>query len=78
VKRAVERPADSGVITLPPLVEVSNDGPGPSTVTEYRVGKRDSVKQTIERLAEKVVISQPQIEDGEKSSNDVTKPLHGI
>ena len=41
MKRTIEPLADSGVITLPPLVEVSNEGPGPSTATEYRVSKRN-------------------------------------
>lgn len=42
VRRTIERLAEKGVITLPPLVEVSNPGPGPKTISVYRVGKRDS------------------------------------
>lgn len=42
VKRSIARLAERGVITLPPLAEVSNPGPGPRTITEYRVNKRDS------------------------------------
>lgn len=42
VKRTIETLADKGVITLPQFEEVSNTGPGPKTVEEYRVGKRDS------------------------------------
>jgi phage regulator Rha-like protein len=42
VKRSIERLAERGVITLPPLAEVSNPGLGPRTIKEYRVGKRDS------------------------------------
>ncbi|WP_224000745.1 Rha family transcriptional regulator [Cupriavidus pinatubonensis] len=42
VKQSIERLAERGVITLPPLGEVSNPGLGPRTITEYRVGKRDS------------------------------------
>lgn len=42
VKRTIERLADTGVIALPPLVEVSNHGPGPSEIMTYVVGKRDS------------------------------------
>lgn len=42
VKRSIERLAERGVITLPPLAEVSNDGHGPKTVSVYQVGKRDS------------------------------------
>lgn len=42
VKRTIERLADREVITLPPLEEVSNEGFGPKSTTEYHVGKRDS------------------------------------
>lgn len=42
VKLCIERLAARGVIALPPLAEVSNPGPGPRFVTEYRVGQRDS------------------------------------
>lgn len=42
VKRSIQRLAEKGVITLPPLAEVSNDGPGPRTVSVYKLGKRDS------------------------------------
>ena len=43
VKRTVERCAESGVITLPPLEEVSNTGPGPRTVSVYTLDKRSSM-----------------------------------
>lgn len=42
VKRTIERLAESGAIALPPLVEVSNHGPGPSEMMVYTVCKRDS------------------------------------
>lgn len=42
VKRTIETLANQGVITLPQIEEVSNDGPGPKTIGVYRVGKRDS------------------------------------
>lgn len=42
VKRSIYRLAERGVIALPPLAEVSNTGPGPRTITEFRIGKRDS------------------------------------
>lgn len=42
VMRTIERLAERGVMTLPPLVEVSNPGLGPKTVKEYLVNKRDS------------------------------------
>ena len=35
--------------------------------------RHDSVKRTIERLAEKGVISQPPLVDGEKSANGVVE-----
>jgi anti-repressor protein len=42
VKRSIYRLAERGVIALPPLAEVSNPGSGPRTITEFRIGKRDS------------------------------------
>ncbi|MGX0136311.1 phage antirepressor KilAC domain-containing protein [Cupriavidus metallidurans] len=42
VMQSIERLAERGVITLPPMGEVSNPGPGPKTIKEYRIGKRDS------------------------------------
>lgn len=42
VKRSIERLAERGVITLPPLAEVSNPGFGPRSISVYLVGKRDS------------------------------------
>jgi phage antirepressor YoqD-like protein len=42
VRRTIAMLADRGVITLPQLEEVPADGPGPRTITCYRVGKRDS------------------------------------
>ncbi|MCL9849231.1 Rha family transcriptional regulator [Ralstonia solanacearum P673] len=41
-RRSIERLADRVVITLPPMAEVSNTGPGPRLVKEYRVCRRDS------------------------------------
>ncbi|MNU92732.1 Phage regulatory protein Rha [compost metagenome] len=47
VKRTIERLANQGVITLPPLVEVSNPGPGPKMIAVHQFsgekGKRDSI-----------------------------------
>ncbi len=40
--------------------------------------RHDSVKRTIDTLAEKGVISQPQIVDGEKSANGVVEKLYRI
>lgn len=42
VLRAMESLAARGAITLPQSEEVTNDGPGPRTIGQYRVGKRDS------------------------------------
>lgn len=43
VKQSVERLAERGVITLPPMGEVSNDGPGPKAISVYHLCKRDSL-----------------------------------
>lgn len=43
VKRTIERCAESGVITLPPLVEVSNTGFGPRLISVYNLDKRSSL-----------------------------------
>jgi phage antirepressor YoqD-like protein len=42
VLRTIEALAARGAITLPQLEEVFNDGPGPRTIGQYRIGKRDS------------------------------------
>lgn len=42
VRRSIERMAERGVITLQPLAEVSNPGPGPKTIKVYQVSQRDS------------------------------------
>ena len=42
VSRTIEALAVRGVITLPQFEEVSNSGPGPTVIRQYRVGKRDS------------------------------------
>jgi phage regulator Rha-like protein len=43
VKQSIERLAERGVIGLPPLGEVSNDGAGPKTISVYNLCKRDSL-----------------------------------
>lgn len=43
VRRSIERLGNKGVVTLPPLAEVSNDGPGPKTISVYNLCKRDSL-----------------------------------
>jgi phage antirepressor YoqD-like protein len=42
VLRIMETLAARGAITLPQNEEVMNDGPGPRTIGQYRIGKRDS------------------------------------
>lgn len=42
VLRTIETLVARGAITLPQNEEVMNDGPGPRTIGQYRVGKRDS------------------------------------
>lgn len=42
VRRSIERIAERGVITLPPLAEVPNPVFGPKTIKVYHVGQRDS------------------------------------
>jgi phage antirepressor YoqD-like protein len=42
VLRTIETLAARGAITLPQNEEVMNDGPGPRTIGQYRIGKRDS------------------------------------
>lgn len=43
VKQSIERLSERGVISLPPMGEVSNDGPGPKTIAVYNLCKRDSL-----------------------------------
>lgn len=42
VMRTIDSLYNSGTIGLPQTEEVSNQGPGPKIITQYRVGKRDS------------------------------------
>ncbi|QJE03640.1 phage regulatory protein/antirepressor Ant [Massilia forsythiae] len=42
VLRTIESLAQRRAIALPQSEEVPNDGPGPKTIRQYRVGKRDS------------------------------------
>lgn len=43
VRRSIERLAEKGVISLPPLAEVSNSGAGPKTIKVYNLDKRSSL-----------------------------------
>jgi phage antirepressor YoqD-like protein len=42
VLRTIENLTARGAIALPQSEEVPNDGPGPRTIGQYRIGKRDS------------------------------------
>lgn len=42
VMRTIENLVTAHVITPPQFEEVSNDGPGPKMIGQYRIGKRDS------------------------------------
>lgn len=42
VRRSIERLAERGVITLPPMAEVTNPRSGPKTINVYQVGERES------------------------------------
>lgn len=43
VMRTIERCAERGVVTLPPLVEVPSNRAGPRTITVYQLDKRSSL-----------------------------------
>lgn len=43
VRQSIERLAERGVFTLPPLGEVSNPGMGPANISVYRMDKRSSL-----------------------------------
>jgi phage antirepressor YoqD-like protein len=51
-KRTIETLANQGVIALPQIEEVANDGPGPKTISVYRFGKRDSYVIVAQRSPE--------------------------
>ena len=66
VKRSIERLTERGVITLPPLAEVSNDGPGPKFIKEYHLEKRDSlivVAQLSPEFTARIVDRWQELED---------------
>ena len=43
VKRTIETLGGKGVVALPQIEEVPNDGPGPKTISVYNLRKRDSL-----------------------------------
>lgn len=69
VKRSVYRLAERRVIALPPLAEVSNPGPGPRKITEFRISKRDSyviVAQLSPEFTARLVDRWQELEEGAK------------
>ena len=70
VRRTIESLAGKGVITLPQFEEVSNDGPGPKSISAYRVGKRDSyviVAQLSPEFTARLVDRWQELESGASS-----------
>lgn len=73
VKRTIERCAESGAITLPPLEEVSNPGPGPKMISIYMLDKRSSlivVAQLSPQFTARVIDRWQQLEGA------ITIPTH--
>lgn len=61
-------------------MNISMNTPSPTTMTSREIAelvdsRHDSVKRTVERLAEKGVISQPPLVDGPKSANGVVEQV---
>lgn len=68
VRRSIERLAERGVITLQPLAEVSNPGPGPKTIGVYHITKRDSyviVAQLSPEFTARLVDRWQELEQGQ-------------
>lgn len=66
VKQSINRLAARGVITLPPMGEVSNPGLGPKRIAVYMLSKRDSlvvVAQLSPEFTAKVVDRWQALED---------------
>ena len=75
VKQSIERLAERGVISLPPMGEVPNDGPGPKTIAVYKLCKRDSlivVAQLFPEFTARIVDRWQELE--EKAAS----PMHMI
>lgn len=73
VRRSIERLANRGVISLPPLAEVSNTGPGPKTISVYNLCKRDSlivVAQLCPEFTARVVDRWQQLESQVAAASD--------
>lgn len=90
VKRTIETLANRGVITLPQIEEVSNTGPGPKTISEYRVGKRDSyvivaqlspefTARLVDRWQELEAHAVPRVDvEGKPTAIDATKEFRAL
>lgn len=76
VRRTIERLAESGVIQLPPLVEVKN-AQGQSVI-EYRIGKRDSyviVAQLSPAFTARLVDRWQELEASAAPTLDLNDPI---
>jgi len=79
VKRTIERLAERGVITLPPLAEKPSTGGRPSS--EYRVGKRDSyviVAQLSPEFTARLVDRWQELEESSVQSLPAQTPIAAL
>lgn len=77
VKRTIETLANQGVISHPQIEEVSNDGPGPKTISLYRIGKRDSyviVAQLSPEFTARLVDRWQELEAGAPPALNLRQP----
>lgn len=77
VKQSIERLAERGAITLPPLGEVPNEGPGPKLIAVYRIGKRDSyviVAQLSPEFTARLVDRWQELESGATPALNLRQP----
>jgi len=73
VRQSIERLAERGIFTLPPLGEVSNPGPGPKTIGIYNLDKRSSlivVAQLCPEFTARIVDRWQELEA------QIAKPVH--
>lgn len=76
VKRTIETLGSKGVITLPQIEEVSNEGAGPKTISVYQLGKRDRlivVAQLCPEFTAKIVDRWQELE-AKAQSNIIAMP----
>lgn len=77
VRRTIETLAARGAITLPQSEEVPNDGPGPKTISVFRVGKRDSyviVAQLSPEFTARLVDRWQELESGAAPALNLRQP----